>query len=62
MAGGNQDMDAIDRKIVALLQDDASLSLAQMARPMGPVWSEATLGYATDSSEQPILSLLSKRQ
>jgi DNA-binding Lrp family transcriptional regulator len=25
MAAGTQDMDAIDRKIVALLQDDASL-------------------------------------
>ena len=42
MAAGNQDMDAIDRKIVALLQDDASLSLAQIAHRVGlsqsPCW------------------------
>ncbi|MBX9643028.1 MAG: AsnC family transcriptional regulator, partial [Novosphingobium sp.] len=28
-------MDAIDRKIVALLQEDASLSLAQIAHRVG---------------------------
>src|SRR6478736_1062123 len=37
-----QDMDAIDRKIVVLLQDDASLSLAQIAHRVGlsqsPCW------------------------
>src|ERR1700745_2694298 len=37
-----QEMDAIDRKIVALLQDDASLSLAQIAHRVGlsqsPCW------------------------
>ena len=42
MAAGTQDMDAIDRKIVALLQDDASLSLAQIAHRVGlsqsPCW------------------------
>ena len=42
MAAGNQDMDAIDRKIVALLQEDASLSLAQIAHRVGlsqsPCW------------------------
>ena len=42
MAAINQDMDAIDRKIVALLQDDASLSLAQIAHRVGlsqsPCW------------------------
>ena len=42
MAAGNQDMDAIDRKIVTLLQDDASLSLAQIAHRVGlsqsPCW------------------------
>ena len=42
MAAGNQDMDAIDRKIVVLLQDDASLSLAQIAHRVGlsqsPCW------------------------
>ena len=42
MATINQDMDAIDRKIVALLQDDASLSLAQIAHRVGlsqsPCW------------------------
>ena len=36
------DMDAIDKKIVALLQDDASLSLAQIAHRVGlsqsPCW------------------------
>ena len=35
-------MDAIDRKIVALLQEDASLSLAQIAHRVGlsqsPCW------------------------
>jgi Lrp/AsnC family transcriptional regulator len=42
MASGSQDMDAIDRKIVTLLQDDASLSLAQIAHRVGlsqsPCW------------------------
>ena len=42
MATGSQDMDAIDRKIVTLLQDDASLSLAQIAHKVGlsqsPCW------------------------
>src|SRR5215470_18803496 len=42
MAAGNQDMDAIDRKIIALLQEDASLSLAQIAHRVGlsqsPCW------------------------
>src|SRR5580698_6838853 len=42
MATGSQDMDAIDRKIVTLLQDDASLSLAQIAHRVGlsqsPCW------------------------
>ena len=37
-----QEMDAIDRKIVALLQEDASLSLAQIAHRVGlsqsPCW------------------------
>jgi Lrp/AsnC family transcriptional regulator len=37
-----QEMDAIDRKIVVLLQDDASLSLAQIAHRVGlsqsPCW------------------------
>ena len=37
-----QDMDAIDRKIVVLLQEDASLSLAQIAHRVGlsqsPCW------------------------
>src|ERR1700755_3693992 len=35
MAAGTQDMDAIDRKMVALRQDDASLSLAQIAHRVG---------------------------
>src|SRR3954470_2072357 len=35
MAAGNQDMDAIDRKIVALLQEAASLSLAEIAHRVG---------------------------
>ena len=42
MALSNQDMDTIDRKIVVLLQDDASLSLAQIAHRVGlsqsPCW------------------------
>ena len=42
MAAGPHDMDAIDRKIVTLLQDDASLSLAQIAHKVGlsqsPCW------------------------
>src|SRR6201995_6062300 len=42
MATGPQDMDAIDRKIVTLLEDDASLSLAQIAHKVGlsqsPCW------------------------
>src|SRR5450432_4644681 len=42
MATNSQDMDAIDRKIVVLLQEDASLSLAQIAHRVGlsqsPCW------------------------
>src|SRR5450432_63436 len=42
MATNSQDMDAIDRKIVVLLQDDASLSLAEIAHRVGlsqsPCW------------------------
>src|SRR5471032_2935882 len=42
MATGPQDMDPIDRKIVVLLQDDASLSLAEIAHRVGlsqsPCW------------------------
>ena len=49
MAAGTQDMDAIDRKIVALLQDDASLSLAQIAHRVGlsqsPCWKRIQSKY-----------------
>ena len=42
MATNSQDMDTIDRKIVVLLQDDASLSLAEIAHKVGlsqsPCW------------------------
>ena len=40
-------MDAIDRKIVVLLQEDASLSLAQIAHRVGlsqsPCWKRSRL-------------------